>query len=133
MINFAELKDKLLKFDDYDMKLIRLIKAENQAWTDYKLLSDHEKDEAEIGILKIAEYQFNKDAKIMSALLEIIEMQDKQICILHNYIQHNEDNLVGDDLKGDDRFTEIFKRHVISTNAVLSETDSKLKQLIKGV
>jgi hypothetical protein len=83
-------------------------------------------------ILDGAEHQHAKDAKIISELLEIIEMQNKQICILHNYIQHNEDNLVGDDLKGDDRFTERFRRHIISTKAVLSETESKLKQLIKG-
>jgi hypothetical protein len=77
--DFAELKRALIKFDDSDMKLIRLIKADNQAWADYRLLTDEQKDEAAFSILRIAEYQHTKSSAIISELIDIIKSQSEAL------------------------------------------------------
>jgi hypothetical protein len=123
MINFAELKLKLTEFDDSASCEMHDIFEDTNSKSDIRRGQTFKHAQL---------VQFAQDAKIISQLLDVIENQDKHICILHNYIQHNEDNLVGDDLKGDGRFTERFKRHIKSTNYILSETESFLKKLIKG-
>jgi hypothetical protein len=92
-MNFAEIKKKLTEFDE-------------QAVIDSPELikSCHEDD-----FIDGAKYQFTKDAKIISGLLEIIEMQTE---CMNNYQHDNTTHKM---------------------NACLSETESKLNQLIKWV
>ena len=76
--------------------------------------------------------QREHDSAIISELIEIISFQDNKISELLNYLHHNEDNLVGDDLIGDQRFTKRFNNYTKSTSDVLSETTTRLQKLRDG-
>lgn len=120
--DFAELKEKLGKFDP---KLIDDLC--NDRWASYEMF------EAYLIIAKeSAKEQHTKSAAIISELIEIISFQDNKISELLNYLHHNEDNLVGDDLIGDQRFTKRFNNYTKSTSDVLSETTTRLQKLRDG-
>jgi hypothetical protein len=90
MINFAELKLKLCEFDEQTViDSPELVKSCN-----------------EDDFIDGAKYQYTKDAKIISELLGIIEMQNEAL----------------------GRTNTMY----LPVANCLSETESKLKQLIKG-
>jgi hypothetical protein len=83
----------------------------------------------EMSCRKAAKYQFNKDAKIISALLEIIEMQDKAL------------EFYGDEASLNWHWSNKARTTTSTTyesdsgdtaRKTLSETKQKLEQLIKG-
>jgi hypothetical protein len=67
-----------------------------------------------------------KDSKIISQLLEIIEMQNNTASFLNQLIgrcAYGQNDIWGDKMES------VYR----STGNILGQTDSKLKQLIKGV
>jgi hypothetical protein len=105
MINFAELKEKLCELDVKELNPVNSA----YAWSCFNKMDVY---------LEGLKDQHTKDAKIISELLEIIEMQNKtldkykdMVCI----------------------FGEFTVAEQFAAKTCLSETESKLKQLIKGV
>jgi Neuraminidase (sialidase) len=102
MNNFAELKEKLAEFNSKDIFIY------------YSKLDLDDACDSDAAVW-CSEYQFNKDVKIISQLLAVIEMQNealnkyKEICCEYNQ-------------------GTVSQRYAAKT--CLSETESKLKQLI---
>lgn len=113
MINFAELKDKLLKFDEkYNNSIIHGYTHEDGS----KGLPPY---------LAVAKHQHTKDAKIISQLLDVIEKQSRAVSFLNKLVgscAYSKNDIWGDKMES------VYR----STNNILSETESKLKQLIQG-
>lgn len=111
MINFTELKEKLTEFDEKTFKELAL--SHN---IDY--LSDLEP-------MAAAKNQHTKDSKIISELLEIIEMQNNEIRFACRFKKETGVELL-EDCEPENQMNMGFVK-------CLFETESKLKQLIKGV
>jgi hypothetical protein len=121
MINFAELKLKMTEFDEVNTSAYTF-----GVWLSQ---SGYDSDMAN-SFIKGARYQHTKDAKIISELLDVIEMHNEAF---DYYIKNAEPvfyEYVGEFPAGGYQQQLGEWTHA---NKVLSETESKLKQLMDGV
>ena len=109
MINFAELKLKLTEPPDETYKSGQVAKPNDDFdITCYVSMND-----------------YKKSAKIISELLDVIEMQNNKMSFLNKLVgacAYSQSDIWGDKME------TVYR----NTDKSLSETESKLKQLING-
>lgn len=112
--DFAELKRVLTEFDIVaaNQRLIKICEKRQYAGARY---SD------------IAREQFEKDAAIITQLLEIIQSQSEALTDIDSWLKRMSD------LKwGDESYAPRFKKSVKNNSNLLSETNTRLQKLRDG-
>lgn len=108
------IKDKLLKFDFE--KTNNFVCAFNRSdWDSSGLM------------LQGARYQHNQLLPAIEMLIKIVEIQGEALETALNYLYWREDDLVGDDLIGDQKLTSNYKARV----KVLEKAQSQVAELLK--
>lgn len=130
--DFAELKEKLIRFDSDDITLNKMIKDENYAWAAYDKMSHIEKVEAHDALLDIANYQHTKSAAIITELLEIISFQNKEVESYARYICCAETCKLSTSWSDNAKCTCGAEKLKNSVKQALSETTARLQKLREG-